>query len=183
MRGQRGRTGGGKGGPTADLIPLTVAEVRRLLVALAAPEERRPFHLGWSVWRRTQQAVAARCHTARRVRGRDRPMASAASVPAPTPAAASSVGELTAAEWEGVRALLPPQRPPVGRPRHDHRTVLGGIVWILRTQASWRALPPTCGKWTTAYKRYRLWQAAGLWPRIAAALGLDLTMSSTEVSL
>jgi len=71
----------------------------------------------------------------------------------------SSGGALTAAAWEAVRSLLPPQRPAVGRPRHDHRTVLGGIVWVIRHQASWRAVPPACGKWTTAYKRYRLRQA------------------------
>jgi transposase len=71
----------------------------------------------------------------------------------------------------------------VGRPRHDHRTVLGGIVWVLRQQVSWRAVPPACGKWTTAYKRYRLWQATGLWPQLAAALGLDVATSAAEVSL
>jgi len=163
-----------------------VAEVRRLVLALAAPEEQRAFHVGWSFWRRTQQAVAARCHTARRARGRDRPLPSETTAPSPSAATApvaSTVGELTAAEWEAVCSLLPPQRPPVGRPRHDHRTVLGGIVWILRQQASWRAMPPACGKWATAYKRYRLWQATGLWQQIATALGLDATTNTTEVSL
>jgi hypothetical protein len=163
-----------------------VAEVRRLLLALAQPEEHRPFHLGWSFWRRTQQAVAARCQSARRVRGRDRPLPSVTTAPGPSPAAqptASTVGELTAVEWEAVRALLPPQRPAVGRPRHDHRTVLGGIVWVSRNQASWRAVPPACGKWATAYKRYRRWQTTGLWQQLATVLGLDVTMSTGEVSL
>lgn len=153
------------------------------MVALADGEERRSFHLGWSLWRRTQQAVAARCHSARRARGRDRPAASPAGVPAPSPAVASSVGELTAADWDAVRPLLPPQRPPAGRPRHDHRTVLGGIVWVIRNQASWRALPPVYGKWETAYKRYRLWQATGLWQQLATVLGLESSENTAEVSL
>jgi Putative transposase of IS4/5 family (DUF4096) len=163
-----------------------VAEVRRLLLVLAQPEERRPFHLGWSLWRRTHQAIAARCHTARRARGQDRPLPSGPTAPSPSTAAplvASKAGELTATEWELVRPLLPPQRPAVGRPRHDHRTVLGGIVWVIRQQASWRAVPPACGKWTTAYKRYRLWQATGLWPQLATALGLEVTTSTSEVAL
>ena len=46
-----------------ELIPLTVPEVRRLLVALVwstpPPEERT---LGWSIWRRRHQARARRCH-------------------------------------------------------------------------------------------------------------------------
>ena len=81
--------------------------------------------------------------------------------------------ELTATEWELVRPLLPPQRPPTGRPRHDHRTILSGILWVLRTRSSWRDLPLEFGKWETSYKRYRLWCNTGLWQRLLAALGDD----------
>jgi hypothetical protein len=40
--------------PPADpgLIPLTVAEVRRLLVLLTRTEQSRAHHLHWSWWRR-----------------------------------------------------------------------------------------------------------------------------------
>jgi len=78
--------------------------------------------------------------------------------------------QLTDAEWRLVQPLLPPQKPTTGRPRHDHRAVLSGILWVVRSGASWRALPEECGKWETAYKRYRLWSATGLWPRILDAL-------------
>ena len=80
-------------------------------------------------------------------------------------------GELTDAEWDRVRPLLPPQKPPVGRPRHDHRTVLGGILWVLRTAAPWREMPVRFGRWDTAYARYRLWRKQGLWQQIIDALG------------
>ncbi len=50
-----------------ELIPLTVPEVRRLLVALVwtdpAPVERT---LHWSFWRRRHQARARRAHYKRR---------------------------------------------------------------------------------------------------------------------
>lgn len=91
--------------------------------------------------------------------------------------------DLTDAEWGAVGALLPPQRPPVGRPRHDHRTVLGGILWVLRTRSSWRDMPSEFGKWETAYKRYRLWSDIGLWQRIQAVLGEEDSGASAEVSL
>jgi len=126
--------------------------------------ERRSFRLGWSRWRRAHQAVAARCHAARQGRQDARP---------PTRAAPSSAGapaRLTDAEWHRVQPLLPQQQPATGRPRHDHRTVLAGILWVVRSQASWRAMPQECGKWETAYKRYRLWRATGLWQRILEAL-------------
>ena len=67
--------------------------------------------------------------------------------------------------------LLPPQKPLVGRPRHDHRTVLGGILWVFRTASPWREMPPRFGTWDTAYARYRLWPKQGLWQRIIDALG------------
>ncbi len=154
-------------GEPVELLPLTVPEVRRLVLALAESVERRAFRLTWSWWRRKHQLTAARCRAARRPSGRTPPCAeSGASLPA-VPGAT-----LTDAEWAVARPLLPPQRPAMGRPRHDHRTILGGIVWILRRQASWRALPAECGKWETAYKRYQLWRTEGRWQRIAHALGI-----------
>ena len=147
------------------MIPLTVPEVRRLVVAMGEAAQQRPFRLAWSRWRRAHQAVAARCHTRRRTsRQAALPLARTAPPPAATEA------ELTDAEWHHVVSLLPPQQPATGRPRHDHRTVLAGIFWVVRSGASWRAMPKKYGKWETAYKRYRLWCATGLWPRIVTAL-------------
>ena len=147
------------------MIPLTVPEVRRLVLAMGAAAERRPFRLGWSRWRRAHQAVAARCHAARRaLRQKALPPARAAP---PAPAAEA---RLTDAEWRRVAPVLPPQKPAKGRPRHDHRTVLGGILWVVRSGASWRAMPAEYGKWETAYGRYQLWRETGLWQRILEAL-------------
>jgi len=127
--------------------------------------DHRAFRLGWSRWRRAHQAVAVRCHAARRALRRETcPPASAAPPPVPTEP------RLTDAEWRRVAPVLPPRQPTAGRPRHDHRTVLGGILWVVRSGASWRAMPVEYGKWETAYKRYRLWCATGLWPRILAEL-------------
>jgi hypothetical protein len=155
-----------------------VPEVRRLVLAMTEGEERRAFRLGWSVWQRAHQAVAARCHATRHARERDQSHPNAIATPdRPLPA------ELTAAEWDVVSALLPPQRPPVGRPRHDHRTVLSGIVWVVRTQGSWRDMPREFGKWETAYRRYRLWRDTGLWQRIQGIRGLGESEAPLEVSL
>ena len=159
------------------MMPLTVPEVRRLVLAMTEGEERRAFRIGWSVWRRTHQAAAARCHAARRARRQNRPP------PAPAALELALPTELTAAEWDAVRALLPPQRPSVGRPRHDHRTVLGGIVWVVLTRGSWRDMPREFGNWETAYKRYRLWRDTGLWQFIVDALGLGGSGNPADVSL
>jgi transposase len=49
--------------------------------------------------------------------------------------------ELTDRQWQRLEPLLPPERPRTGRPNHDHRTILDGILWVLRTGAPWRDLP------------------------------------------
>jgi transposase len=85
--------------------------------------------------------------------------------------AALARGALTDAEWERVRAVLPPQQPWTGRRRYDHRTILSGILTVVGTDLSWREIPEAYGKWETAYKRYRLWCDEGRWAHILAALG------------
>jgi transposase len=78
---------------------------------------------------------------------------------------------LTDEQWERLRPLMPPQKPPTGRPRRDHRTVLAGMLWIFGNGASWRDLPQEeFGSWRTVYGRYRKWRKEGLWRRIVEAL-------------
>ncbi len=77
-------------------------------------------------------------------------------------------GDLTNEQWEQLKPLLPPERPHTGHPNHDHRCVVNGILWVLRTGAPWRDLPGYYGKWATAYSRFRRWKAVGLWERILA---------------
>jgi hypothetical protein len=150
-----------------------VPEVRRLVLAMTEPEEERSFRLGWSMWRRAHQAVAKRCHAARWALRREgaptkpkRPATTAIGADA-----APLITKLTEADWECVRPLLPPQKPPSGRPRRDHRTVLAGILWVLGSGSSWRDLPEEeFGAWQTIYGRYRKWHEEGLWQRITEAL-------------
>ena len=74
-------------------------------------------------------------------------------------------GDLTTAQWERLQPLLPPQKPPIGRPAHDHRTILHGILWLLRPGAPWRDLPERYGPWRTVASRFYRWRRAGLFPR------------------
>jgi transposase len=78
--------------------------------------------------------------------------------------------ELTDDQWTRLEPHLPPQKPPTGKPNRDHRTVVNGILWKLRTGAPWRDLPERYGPWQTVYTRFRRWRLAGVWDRILAAL-------------
>ena len=161
------------------MIPPTVPEVRRVILAMARPKEEREFGLGWSLWRRAHQAVARRCHEASHAAKHDPlpeplpdlPVQYAPASSTPTSASTPMAAGLTDQKWERVRPLMPPQKPPTGRPRRDHRQVLAGMLWVLGTGSSWRDLPEEeFGPWRTVYGRYREWREEGLWQRIMEAL-------------
>ena len=72
--------------------------------------------------------------------------------------------------WEVLEPLLPPEppKPRGGRPRLPDRTVLGGILFILRSGIPWQMLPGElgCGSGMTCWRRLRDWQIAGIWERL-----------------
>jgi transposase len=76
--------------------------------------------------------------------------------------------ELTDAQWERLKPLLPPHK--AGRPRQDDRRVLNAILWKLATGAPWRDLPERYGPWQTAYTRFWRWTRAGVWDQLFAAI-------------
>ena len=78
--------------------------------------------------------------------------------------------ELTYKQWERLQPLLPPQKPKTGRPATDHRRILNGLLWLLRTGAPWRDLPERYGPWSTVASRFYRWRKAGLWARLFAAV-------------
>jgi transposase len=57
-----------------------------------------------------------------------------------------------------------------GRPANDHRTVVNGMLWILRTGAPWRDLPERYGAWETGSGRFYRWQRSGIWNQILLSL-------------
>ena len=136
-------------------------EVRRLLLTVAEPPTRSAFRLAWSVFRRRHQACAKRCHTARRARQWRRASGSPALHLLPARRFA-----LSTAHWARVVPLLPPQKPHTGRPNHDYRTFLEGMLGILQTGRSWRQLPDHFGPWQTGYGRYQRWRRAGIWQHV-----------------
>ena len=126
----------------------------------------RERHLRWSRFRRAHQAVAQRCHIRRRERQTTNAPASSVPRIIPLPETVALSDEF----WERIQFLLPPQKPAKGRPAHDHRRVLHGILWVARTGAPWREVPPDFGPWETIHSRYRRWRKEGRWQDIIAAL-------------
>ena len=76
-------------------------------------------------------------------------------------------GDLTDAEWELIGPLLAMGR---GRPGHEDRRLLDGILWRAREGARWRAMPERYGKWNTVWRRFARWRDLGLFEAVFQAL-------------
>jgi transposase len=68
-----------------------------------------------------------------------------------------------------LEPLLPPPRGH-GRPYHDHRRILNGILFVLHTGVPWRDLPERYGPWQTVYSRLRRWTARRRWEQLLSQL-------------
>ncbi len=69
-------------------------------------------------------------------------------------------GELTDRAWSSIEPLLPRSGGRGGQWR-DHRRVINGILWKLRTGAPWRDLPERYGPWQTCADRLYRWRREG----------------------
>src|SRR5215471_10628676 len=89
----------------------------------------------------------------------------------------SSQRDLTDAQWEFLDSLIPepPRRPDGrGRPWREHRSVLNGILWILRTGAPWADLPDRYPSYQTCHRRFQQWVRSGVMRGVLEALAEDL---------
>lgn len=83
--------------------------------------------------------------------------------------------ELTDEQFERIEWLLPVRVGPAGgRPWEDHRTIINGVLWVLRTGAPWRDVPERYGPWQTVYDRFNHWRKDGTWDKVLAHLQAEL---------
>ncbi|MDV5147493.1 IS5 family transposase [Streptomyces sp. SBC-4] len=85
-------------------------------------------------------------------------------------------GDLTNAEWVRLEPHLPSAGRRGGR-WSDHRKVVNGILFRVRTGIPWRDLPERFGSWKTVYERHRRWSADGTWDRILRAVQADADLA------
>lgn len=73
---------------------------------------------------------------------------------------------LTDDQWKQLEPFFPKNKPRRGRPWHDHRRIVHGILWVIKTGVPWRDLPERFGKWTTVYNRFHRWVKEGFWDKL-----------------
>lgn len=70
--------------------------------------------------------------------------------------------------WKLIEPWLPPDKLPGanGRPRVPNRTVLNGILYVLRTGCQWKMVPREYSSGSTCHLRFQSWVRAGVFEQI-----------------
>jgi putative transposase len=89
--------------------------------------------------------------------------------------------DLTDAQWQLLKPLLPPPKKR-GRKPTDRRRLLNALFYFLRAGCAWRLLPRDFGPWQTVYHYFRLWSADGTWESINDLLRRDVRAAAGKRS-
>jgi transposase len=85
--------------------------------------------------------------------------------------------DLSEEQWRVIGNILPQDAVRTdrrGRPWSDRRQVLNGVLWILRTGAPWKDLPPRYGAYQTVHRRFQQWVRCGVLEQVLLAVAQDL---------
>ncbi|QSX75404.1 transposase [Lysobacter arenosi] len=79
---------------------------------------------------------------------------------------------LTEAQWAAVMQAVFPLRGDRRKYRPQGvRRFIESVLWVACVDCVWSDLPPGRGSWRSVYVRFLRWSSAGIWPRVAAAMG------------
>ena len=68
--------------------------------------------------------------------------------------------------WSLIAPHLPGKEGDWGGIAKDNRLFINAVIWIFRTGAPWRDLPPEYGNWNSVHKRFCRWRDNGIWERL-----------------
>jgi transposase len=77
--------------------------------------------------------------------------------------------DLNEKQWRVLEPHLP-ANPKRGHVYVEHRRVIDGVVWRLKTGAPWRDIPERYGPWQTCWDRFTRWERDGTWVRLLQTL-------------
>jgi transposase len=86
--------------------------------------------------------------------------------------------DLTDEQWKTLDPLIPKPRTRSdgrGRPWKSRRSVINGILWVLRTGAPWADLPDRYPSFQTCHRRFQQWVRSGVMTKVMTALALKLS--------
>jgi transposase len=78
--------------------------------------------------------------------------------------------EISDADWDRIKHLLPGQPGQHGGIADDNRRFLNAVLYVARTGIPWRDLPERLGHWNSQWRRFDRWAKAGRFAALAGVL-------------
>ena len=72
--------------------------------------------------------------------------------------------------WKLLEPHLSGRKGTQGVTACDNRLFINAVLWILRTGAPWRDLPPDYGGWKNTHRRFCRWRDKGVWEHLLEIL-------------
>ncbi len=72
--------------------------------------------------------------------------------------------------WALLEPHLPGRAGAWGGNARDNRLFINAVLWILRTGAPWRDLPPDYGSWSNTHRRFIRWRDKEIWEGLLAKM-------------
>src|SRR5262245_57792085 len=90
--------------------------------------------------------------------------------------------DLTDAEWDWIKDLIPPPKPG-GRHRElDMRAVVNAIFYVVDGGIKWRMLPHEYPQWPSVYWYFSQWRDSGDWQALHDTLPPQLRQQPARPS-
>jgi transposase len=74
--------------------------------------------------------------------------------------------DLSDVHWEKIEPHLPGRKGVWGGIAKNNRQFVNAVLWIIRTGAPWRDLPPDFGAWSNTHRRFIRWRDKGIWEKL-----------------
>ena len=84
-------------------------------------------------------------------------------------------------QWAIIEPYVPGGRKGKRGPRSDGRKFINALLWLARSGARWRDIPPAYGKYQTIKMRYYRWLEKGIIDSIFEALIQDADMEWIQI--
>jgi putative transposase len=78
--------------------------------------------------------------------------------------------DLTDREWQEIEHFFTRPDPRGARSKHDKRSIVNGIIYVVKGGIQWRMLPTSFPPWQTVYNHFWRLNERGIWEQVLQEL-------------